>query len=255
MASLLHPPTLLLFACPAPRCVWGRHRAPDEPHDPRRHVGGAAVRRLVESACAVCVNVKCVCSAVACACSARLVGTAVRARRISCPISSPQHTTGIWPVMHTARGGTVSRARLLTPTAPPLPQHSPRSLPLSARAYLLHCALAPHAWRHVYVQRTHSLCAQHVHCSVARRRGGVPGGGLRPESGRLRRSDSPLLGGSVSGSGVASPLLGRPQPPPAPRPPSSLAPSLPSSRPPSAAGELLGDFALAHDALDEFRRL
>lgn len=124
-----------------------------------------------------------------------------------------------------------------------------------------------------YTLSPHIYSAQHMRSTctpvLTRRRGGVPGGAVpqcappppappgRPESSRLRRSVSPLLGASGSGScsGVPSPMQRRAQPPLPPRGSSSLPPSRPASS--TAGGDQLADYAFAHahDALDEFKRL
>ena len=172
--------------------------------------------------------------------------------------------------------------------AHPLPQHSPRRLPPTDPCTFY--TFAPRAWRCTHT--AHSTCtahtqrtvrAQHMSCVrgsaqhmrstcvpvLAHRRGGVPGGAVpqaapappapgRPESGRLRRSVSPLLGasgsGSGSGTGVLSPMQRRAQPPPPPRGASSLPPSRPASSAVGGGDQPYDPFAHAHDALDEFKR-
>ena len=163
--------------------------------------------------------------------------------------------------------------------AHPLPQHSARRLPPTDPCTFY--TFAPRAWRCTHTQRTvraqHMSCvrgsAQHMRSTcvpvLAHRRGGVPGGAVpqaapappapgRPESGRLRRSVSPLLGasgsGSGSGTGVLSPMQRRAQPPPPPRGASSLPPSRPASSAVGGGDQLYDPFAHAHDALDEFKR-
>jgi hypothetical protein len=171
-------------------------------------------------------------------------------------------------------------ARPLTPAVHPTPIRC-LSIHRAASRRLPH---APYTRSTPPTQRT--ACAQHMHSTHApvltHRRGGVPGGAGqqvaplppapsappgRPESGRLRRSVSPLLGGGGGGgsgsgttfasAGVPSPMQRRgqpPPPPPAPRGSSSLPPSRPASS--TAGRDQLVDYAFAHahDALDEFKR-